>query len=131
MAPIFHSPTRVSLQSWLSIIHFLSFASGFPYSVHPCLRIFYETPTMPHASCSCLTSHSLSGNTSVHLVCAIEWSHICRMLLLCMKNACGGCSTCQGFHMDVQCWGMTVGQTGNSTHHVRHRVLRTSPPNPK
>ena len=43
-------------------------ASGFLYSVHPCLRIFLETPTMhvaaptmPHASCCHLNNYSLRG----------------------------------------------------------------------
>jgi hypothetical protein len=47
-------------------------ASGFPYSVHPCLRLFHETPTMHHNASSrthnatriLLTSCSLIGKVS-------------------------------------------------------------------
>ena len=46
-APIFPSPTRVSLRSVLQIF-------GFPYSVFPCLRLFHDTPTMQvkHPQCT-------------------------------------------------------------------------------
>jgi len=54
----------------------------------------HGTPTMQNASCSRLNSRSLSRNTSVHVVGALQWSHICRYLLRSTKNACGGCSMC-------------------------------------
>jgi hypothetical protein len=45
-APIFPSPTPLSLRSILQVF-------GFPYSVFPCLCLFHDTPTIPvkHPQC--------------------------------------------------------------------------------
>jgi hypothetical protein len=82
--------------------------------VHLFLRVFHETPTIEHASCSRRNSHSFSGSSGVHLLVALkwQWSPISCKLLRSTKNACWGSSTCRGFHTDVGCWGMTVVRTG-------------------
>ena len=49
-----------NLSLTVTCVAVVSFPYSFPYSVHPRLRVFYETRTMQHASCSsCLNSRNL------------------------------------------------------------------------
>ena len=113
--PIFHSPTRVSLQSVLQVFR-IPFTTVTTFSMkhraqnatrillhnmHPLGQLQIERHSggvvvKVVALSSCVLYNC--GILALHFV--LKWWCISIHLLRCTKNVCGGCRRCRGFHTE-------------------------------
>ena len=91
-------------------IRFRFLASRFPYFVHPCLRVFYETRTIPSIPPMQDIREAVQTVYRSCWWCDIMAWHILQVVTEYVER-CGGCRTSPGFLTDVGWFVMTVQRT--------------------